>query len=231
MKMTKDKQNEIESLLITRNFEVSDMLLTDVTEARGTEVTQKGKKIEGHPAVFNSMTSIGGWYNEIIERGAFDDCDFDDVLFFVNHETRKIPLARSRRNNKNSTMKLKVDKTGLFIAANLDTENNQEAKQVCSSIERGDLSGMSFMFRVKEQKWENLDTPVPTRRIIKISKVYEVSAVNQPAYDKTDISARDKAALDNAKLELDNARSHELDNSKALEIEKIKTQILIKREI
>jgi phage head maturation protease len=87
------------------------------------------------------------------------------------------------------------------------------------------------MFRVKEQKWENLDTPVPSRRILKISKVYEVSAVNQPAYDKTDINARDKEALDNAKLALDNARSKELENSKALEIQKLKSQILFKKEM
>lgn len=232
MKMAKDnKQKDLENMLVTRNFEVNDMVLSDILEERAGEQVKKGRKIEGHPAVFDSMTSIGGWYNEVIERGAFDDCDFDDVLFFVNHETRKIPLARSRRNNKNSTMQLKVDKTGLFIGANLDTENNPEARQLCSSIDRGDITGMSFMFRVKEQKWENLDTPVPTRRIQKISKVYEVSAVNQPAYEKTDISARDKEALDNAKLELENARSQELDNSRALEIEKIKTQILLKGEV
>ena len=125
-------------------------------------------------------------------------------------------------------MRLKIDNTGLFIEADLDVENNQESRQLCSSIERGDITGMSFMFRIKEQKWENLDTPNPTRRILKISKVYEVSAVNTPAYEKTDINARDKEALDNAKLALDNARSQELDNSNALEIYKLKNQILEK---
>jgi uncharacterized protein len=213
-----------DELLVTRSFEVADFRAM-VNESKKT------KRLEGHPAVFNSETSIGGWYNEIIERGAFDECDFDDVLFFINHDTRKIPLARSRRNNSNSTMQLKIDDVGLFMGAELDVENNQEARTLCSSVERGDITGMSFMFRVKEQKWENLDTPVPTRRILKVSKVYEVSAVNQPAYDKTDINARDKEALDNAKLALDNARSQELDNSKALEIQKLKSQILFKREM
>ena len=74
---------------------------------------------------------------------------------------------------------------------------------------------------------ENLDSDMPTRRIKKIAKVFEVSAVNQPAYSSTDINARDKEALDNAKLALDNARSQELDNSE-LEIEKLRTQILSK---
>lgn len=216
------KKND--EMLVTRSFEIADF--------RAMENKDKGtKRLEGHPAVFNSETSIGGWYKEIIERGAFDECDFDDVLFFVNHETNKIPLARSRRNNANSTMQLKIDDVGLFIGADLDIENNQQSRTLCSSVERKDITGMSFMFRVKEQKWENLDTPVPTRRILKISKVYEVSAVNQPAYDKTDINARDKEALDNAKIALDNARSQELDNSKALEIQKLKNQILFKKEI
>jgi len=125
-------------------------------------------------------------------------------------------------------MELKIDNVGLYMRADIDTENNQEARQLYSSIQRGDITGMSFCFRVKEQKWENLDTPTPTRRIIKISKVYEVSAVNDPAYEDTDINARDKVALDNAKLTLDNVRTQELDNSEALEIEKLKFQILMK---
>lgn len=207
------------SLLIKRNFEVTDIRAQQDDE-------KKIKRLEGHPAVFNSETSIGGYYTEVIDRGAFDGCDFDDVLFFVNHETRKMPLARSRRNNKNSTMRLKVDETGLYFEADLDVENNTEARQLCSSVERGDITGMSFMFRVKEQTWENLDTPNPTRRIKKIAKVYEVSAVNNPAYDQTDINARDKEALENAKNALDNARSQELDNFGALELYKIKNQIL-----
>lgn len=213
-----------ETELVKRNFEVSDMVVRTML-GEGEENT-KGRTIEGHPAVFNREADIGGWFTEIIERGAFDGCDFSDVLLFVNHETDKIPLARSRRNNKNSTMRINIDEIGLYFEADVDTENNPEARQVCSSIDRGDITGMSFMFRVKEQKWENLDTPKPTRRILKISKVYEVSAVNNPAYEDTDINARDKKALDNAKLALDNARSQELDNSEALEILKLKNQIL-----
>ncbi len=216
-----------ESMIIKRTFEVEDMKFIETRGLSG-EDDNKCKRLEGHPAVCNSKTNIGNWYYEIIERGAFDNCDFDDVLFFVNHNTNKIPLARSRRNNKNSTMELKIDNIGLFMRADIDVENNLEAKQLYSSVERGDMNGMSFMFRVKEQKWENLDTDMPTRRILKVAKVFEVSAVNQPAYDQTDIDARDKEALDNALLALDNARSQGLDNSKALDIEKLRTQVLLK---
>lgn len=205
-------------LSVVRSFNVADFRTT------------KDEKfnVEGHAAVFNQTTTIGNWFYEVIERGAFDECDFDDVLFFVNHNMNKIPMARSRRNNGNSTMKLEVDDVGLLVKADLDIENNSEAKTLHSSISRGDIDGMSFAFRIKEQTWENLDTDMPTRRIQKIAKVFEVSAVNNPAYTQTDINARDKEALENAKTALDNARSNELDNSNALEIEKLRTQILMK---
>lgn len=185
------------------------------------------KKVEGHPAVFGKPADIGGWFQETIERGAFDGCDFTDVLLFVNHEQEKIPLARSRRNNGNSTMTLDVDDTGLHMVASLDTENNAEARAVFSSIERGDMDGMSFCFRVKEDKWDNVDSEYPTRHILKISKVYEVSAVNNPAYPDTDISARnDKAALDNARKAVETARSKEVETS--IEVLKLKNEILSK---
>lgn len=203
---------------VVRSFNVSDFKATE----------NERFNIEGHAAVFNQTTTIGEWFYEVIERGAFDGCDFDDVLFFVNHNQNKIPLARSRRNNGNSTMVLKVDDVGLFMQADLDTENNAESKTLHSSISRGDIDGMSFAFRIKEQTWENLDTDMPTRRIKKIAKVYEVSAVNQPAYSDTDINARDKEALENAKNALENARSTELDNSTDLEIERLRIQILMK---
>lgn len=204
---------------VIRSFNVSDFRATD----------NEKYNVEGHAAVFNQTTTIGNWFYEVIERGAFDECDFDDVLFFVNHNMNKIPMARSRRNNGNSTMKLEVDDVGLFIRADLDIENNSEARTLHSSISRGDIDGMSFAFRIKEQTWENLDTDMPTRRIQKIAKVFEVSAVNQPAYTNTNINARDKEVLESAKIALDNARSKELDNSNdSLEIERLRTQILMK---
>jgi HK97 family phage prohead protease len=177
------------------------------------------RMVDGHAAVYESVADIGGYFMEVIERGAFDETDFDDVLFFVNHDIKKIPLARSRRNNGSSTMQLKVDDKGLYISARLDTEENMEARSLYSSIKRGDMNGMSFMFTIANEKWTDLDTEMPTRHILKVRKVYEVSAVNMPAYTSTDISARDKTALDNAKAALENAAlSQELDNSREQEI-------------
>lgn len=203
-----------DELMITRSFNVADF--------RTIVGDKETRSIEGHPVVFDSTTNIGNYFFERIERGAFDECDLTDVLFFVNHNMNKIPLARSRRNNGNSTMQLRVDDKGLYVKADLDIENNQEARALYSAIERGDIDGMSFAFRIKEQRWENLDSDMPTRVITKFAKVFEVSAVNNPAYSQTDINARDKSALENAKATLDNVRSQELDNSKELRQEQIR---------
>jgi len=183
--------------------------------------------IEGHAAVYNQKTNIGDWFFEVIEPGAFDGCSFDDVLFTANHEVSDIPLARSRRNNSNSTLQLSVDEQGLFIRAALDTVNNTEAKSLYSAVKREDISGMSFIFYVAEDRWEDLTTDMPTRHITKFAKVMEVSAVNYPAYSGTDINARnDRFALDNAKMALENVRSA-LDNEKnEREVIKLKNKIL-----
>lgn len=209
----------MDDLLIRRNYNIFDIMTRSQEDDNGI------KKIEGHPVVFEQTTDIGGYFYEVIDRGAFDECDLTDVLLFVNHNQNKIPLARSRRNsrrnNGNSTMHLQIDNIGLFMSADIDIDNNPEARALYSAIKRGDLDGMSFAFRIKEQEWLNLDTKMPTRRIKKFAKLYEVSAVNKPAYESTDINARDKDALENAKRELDSVRSQELDNSEDnLELEK-----------
>lgn len=160
--------------------------------------------VEGYASVYNQKTNIGDWFYEIIERGAFDNTDLTDVLLFTNHDMNKIPLARSRKNNGNSTMQLTPDEIGLKMRANIDIENNAESKTLNSAIQRGDIDGMSFRFLIGDEEWENLDTNMPTRHIKSISKVIEVSAVNIPAYDGTSIYMRNgDVSLDNERQALD----------------------------
>lgn len=188
----------------------------------------KGKyTLYGLPIVYNSRTDIG-YFDEIIEKGALDKADLKDVRFLVNHDLSKIPLARSRNNNENSTMRLKKTDKGLEVEIDLDADNNSEARNLYSAITRGDITGMSFMFGIDGEEWENLDKEHPTRRIKSISTVVEVSAVTFPAYEATEIYARDKTALDNAKIALDNARATvDTDKQKReLELAKIKAKYL-----
>lgn len=180
--------------------------------------------VTGRPIVYNSRTDLG-YFDEVIERGALNGADLRDVRFLVNHDISKIPLARSRNNNANSTMQLTVDDEGMLIRVNLDVKNNSEARNLYSAIERGDVSGMSFMFRVDDEEWTELESDHPTRHVRKISDVVEVSAVTFPAYEDTSISVRNKQALDNAKLTLDSVK-RSLDSE--LELEKAKFEALLK---
>ena len=188
------------------------------------EESERGHIITGRPIVYNSRTDLG-WFDEIIEQGALDGADLKDVRFLVNHNLSMIPLARSRRNNGTSTMQLTPDLEGLSIDwVELDTENNAEARALYSAVQRGDITGMSFMFSIDDEEWENLESDHPTRHIRKIGTVVEVSAVTMPAYEATSINARSKEALDNARSALESARqqsskSVETDSNR-LELEK-----------
>ena len=181
--------------------------------------------ITGRPIVYDSKTDLG-WFDEVIERGALIGTNLRDVRFLVNHNTDMIPLARSRNNNANSTMQMTVDDQGMAIRVNLDVKNNSEARNLYSAIERGDITGMSFMFRVDDEEWMDLESDHPTRKILKISDVAEVSAVTWPAYEDTSISVRNKEALDNAKAALDSARSQKeaLDSESRSELELAKAK-------
>lgn len=190
------------------------------------EESEQGNIITGRPIVYNARTDLG-WFDEIIEPGALSNTDLTDVRFLVNHDTSKIPLARSRRNNGNSTMHLTVDEAGMGIRVTLDTENNSEARALYSAVQRGDISGMSFMFGIRDEEWENLDSDHPTRHIKDISKVVEVSAVTFPAYDETEINARSKEALDNARSAVETARQQSANSVDTEEKEKLKLQIQI----
>lgn len=188
-------------------------------------------RISGTPIVYNSPTDIGGMFREIIVEGALDGADLRDVPLLVNHNDQMIPVARSRRNNANSTMRLMVTPKGLDIEADLDTERNDTSRALYSAIERGDLSGMSFMFRIADERWEGLETDYPTRYIDKFEAIGEVSAVTHPAYEATAIYARSKEALDNARSALENARQQtgaSVETDKELELAKAKFMFLAK---
>ena len=186
------------------------------------EDTERGKTITGRPIVFGQKTDLG-WYDEIIERGALDTTDLKDVRLLVNHNVDMIPLARSRNNTENSTMQLTADDNGLLIRADLYTENNSDSKSLYSAVGRGDVDGMSFMFTVDKDSWDDPDSEHPTRHIRSIRRVFEVSAVTFPAYSHTSIQARGLSdALESAKESLESERSR----LKAIERKKQKIRIM-----
>ena len=187
-------------------------------ECRAEESEQHGTFITGTPIVFDQATDMG-WYQETIARGALDSTDLKDVRFLVGHNTGMIPLARSRNNNENSTMQLTVNDGGMDIRVDLDTENNAEARALYSAVKRGDMSGMSFMFIVDKDSWDDIESDYPKRTITGIRTVLEVSAVAFPAYPQTTIqAASEDAALESVRASLESARK-QLEEDRAAQAE------------
>lgn len=160
--------------------------------------------IEGYAAVFNSPAEIGdtkrgGWI-EVIEPGAFDECDLRDVCLKYNHADGVPVLARVR----NKSLALDIDDKGLKVTAKLlNTRTNED---LYKSIKAGLLDKMSFSFIIADggEVISRTADGKPVRRITKIARVFEVSIVDQPAYNATSITARSKAkAEERRRRELD----------------------------
>ena len=221
MSKKKFSQNELVTRAFTATFRAKD-------ESEG----DKGI-IEGTPIVFNQETRISDWEGEYIERiepTALKNADMKDVRLFVNHDINKIALARSKNGNENSTMRFDIDENGVNMVAQLDVENNAEAKSLYSAIKRGDMDGMSFMFRIAKDEWSDLDSDLPTRTIKEISIVHEVSVVNFPAYQQTSVNARSSEEAETSPLAEARKRFAEETASRSkseLEIEKLKNKNLI----
>jgi HK97 family phage prohead protease len=180
-------------------------------EIRAEENKTSGKKsLVGMPIVYGQVIQYG-WRREVIDAGAIDaNTDLKDVRFLIGHNTSMVPLARSRNNNENSTMQLSVTERGMEIRVDLDIDGNPRAAELYSAVKRGDISGMSFMMIGVKDRWENARGAHPTRHVIGIGRIGEISAVTHPAYAQTSIENRGiSGSLDSALESLESARAAE----------------------
>lgn len=165
---------------------------TRVAEIRAADPAgESGLVLEGLPIVYNQPTTINdpkGKYTEIIKPEALAGADLTDTRLLYNHDTSKVPLAKAPK-----TMQLMNSPAGLKMVAQLP--ETEEARSVHTAVQRGDLSGMSFSFKVPPGG-DSYDPRTNTRTINKIDKVYEISVVPFPAYPQTSIEAR--AAIDDS---------------------------------
>jgi len=145
--------------------------------------------VEGYAAVFDSVTDLG-WMKEVIDRNAFDGADMSDIVMKYNHEDSVLPMARTR----GGSLQFDIDDHGLKIRANLpDTSVNRD---IYTLIKDGVLSKMSFAFTVKNEEY---DYETDTRRILAFDKIFDVSVVDVPAYESTEIYARNKEQYEEEK--------------------------------
>ena len=147
------------------------------------EDTEDGKmEIKGYAAVYDSPETYD--YTEVIEKGAFDESDMSDVVLRYNHNDSFMVLARTR----NKSLDLQVDDNGLFMDAKLQ-DDITEHKNIFNAIKSGLIDKQSFAFTVEE---DDYDYDTDTRTIKKIGKVFDVSVVDQPFYNATDVSVASK---------------------------------------
>lgn len=139
--------------------------------------------IRGYAAVFNSISEDLGYFREIIRPGAFKKTinDGADVRALFNHNPNFI-IARTKSN----TLKLSEDDKGLFIEAT--PPDTTWARDLVTSIKRGDIDQMSFGFETVKDRWgtENGDR---MRELLEV-RLFDVSPVTYPAYPQTSVSAR-----------------------------------------
>ena len=168
--------------LLERRFEFQ-------TRAVDTEDGSQELWVEGYASKFDSETVLwesgGIEYKEMICTGAFDSCKMDDVIFNYNHSGKV--MARTR----NKTLQLSVDNQGLFIRARLD--GTEEGRKLYEEIQGGYIDRMSFAFTISE---ESYDKDNHMWKVRSIKRLYDVSAVDIPAYDDTSISARKNFILE-----------------------------------
>ena len=177
-----------------------------VKEVRLTEVRALEDEkmiVEGYAVVFDSVTDLG-YFKEVIDRNALNGCDMSDVCMKYNHSDELLIMARTRNNS----LQLLVDERGLkFRAELIDTTQNRDLYKM---IQAQLLTKGSFAFTVAE---EDMDYATNTRRILKIDKIFDVSVVDVPAYEATEVYARSKEQFEEEKRKYEKL---ELEKKKAL---------------
>lgn len=149
---------------------------------RAESTEDEKMEIKGYAVVFNSPETYG--YTEVISEKALDDTDMSDVVLRYNHDESFMVLARTRNNS----LKLEKDEKGLFMDAVLQ-DDITEHKNIFNAVKSGLIDKQSFAFTVEEDEY---DYETDTRTITKIGKLFDVSVVDQPFYNATDVSVASK---------------------------------------
>lgn len=161
------------------------------TLARALDMRAEGERrtIGGYAAVFNTETDIG-WFRERIAPGAFATAISGDVRALFDHDPGRV-LGRTI----SGTLRLAEDATGL--SCEIDLPDTSDGRDVETLVARGDVSGMSFGFRVTREEWDETNPQSPLRTILEV-ELFEVSVVTFPAYADTEIALR---SLESARKE------------------------------
>ncbi|MCM1440249.1 MAG: HK97 family phage prohead protease [Roseburia sp.] len=173
-----------------------ELRMLPMKELRIAEADGGGSIIEGHAAVFDSWSeTLGGIFpfKEIVRKGAFNESiGKDDIRALFNHDPNYV-LGRNRAG----TLELVEDDIGLRVR--ITPPDTSWAKDIQTSIKRGDITQMSIGFIVEDDKWSTEDG-MDVREIRKV-QLFDVSPVTFPAYTATDVGVRAMQEYDGYKAE------------------------------
>lgn len=167
--------------------------------------------IIGVPIVFDTPTDIGGLFQETICAGAVRESVLkNDVGFYFNHDLNSKKIARSVIPiDRHGGMEFEIGDKEVKVRINANRKRT-DVNDLYLGIEDGVIDGMSFMFGVAEERWEDENTDYPKRFITRIEPIIEVSAVNYPAYKSTSISvARGDLLTENDKAVIGQLRQRQ----------------------
>ena len=197
--------------------EYRNMMLNIETRAEGDELPEKEERIvSGYASTFDEPYTLYSddyvTFREVVDPKAFDNTDMSDVIMQYDHEGRVI--ART----KNNTLTVTPDEQGLFIKADLN--GTELGRELYDEIRGGYTDKMSFGFtidRAEETRTDLEDGKIDIlRRILGVSKLYDVSAVSIPANDGTSISVETRSEIDGV---IEEVRAERLNRAK-LELKK-----------
>lgn len=187
--------------------------------------------VRGYATTFNEPYTLydgGDWeYREQVAPEAFEECDMSDVIFQYDHEGRVFARV------SNGTLHIEKDEHGLLITADLG--GTEEGRKLYEEIKGGYTTKMSFGFTVAEDtelRSNEENKEVWLRTIVKIKKLYDVSAVSLPANDGTEISARSlvEGVIAKRSQEIENQKTKEAEEQKAKEEQEAKDKEMRERE-
>lgn len=171
---------------------LENMETREVTRKASPFVTREengDRYLEGYFARFDDIYDMGWGITESVDRHAFDDTLGDDVRVLVNHDTTLV-LGRTSAG----TAELRVDDIGLWARVKINPDDS-DAMNAYARNARGDVSGASFGFDIKEIKRDYDVSKGTVHRTLMKVKLYEVSVCTFPAYEKTDVGAREKTKI------------------------------------
>lgn len=157
-------------------------IVSEIRAAEGEERT-----VSGYAAVFNKETEIGERFTEMVAPGAFAESIANGDIRALWSHNPDLVIGRT----KNGSLQLREDEYGLAFKLKLpDTNQGNDAFKL---IRDGYVTGVSFGFRVKEEKWARGDEKTPHKRTLVKVELFEISPTAFPAYEETHVAARETA--------------------------------------